>query len=423
MVDKSLMRQSETAGEEPRFVMLETIREYALDRLASSGDEAITRRAHAAYCLVLAEEVGSADSGVDSSVWLDRCNREHGNFLAALESLTRANEAQWGLRMGAALFQFWERREFIAEGREWLKKLLALPGAEARDKARARALFAAGVLAGIQKDFPRAGAYLEESLAINQETDDKWAAAVSLNALAVHALDHRDVAAARALSERNLEVWRELGDRAAVARSLSNLASVVKEQGDYPLARSLYEEALAAFREIGDATAAARVLNKQGDVAREEGNPAGAKELYEESLVTFRAFGDRWGTALALADLGNLARERREFASAQELFRESLQIFRDLDFKRGVAQLLESFAICAADQAKSGRALGLAGAAAALRRSAGVPLAPAEQEKLEVGLAAARQKLNGSDAAAAWMEGWTMPLERAIETALSPETL
>jgi predicted ATPase len=422
MVDQSLVRQGDVEGEEPRFVMLDTLREYALERLAASQDEPITRRAHAAYCLVLAEEVGSADAGIDSNAWLDRCDREHNNFLAALEWLTRTNEAPWGLRLGGALFQFWERREYIAEGREWLQKLLVLPGAAPRDKVRARALFAAGVLAGIQRDFRSADALVGESLEINQETDDKWAAAVSLNALAVTALDRRDVGAARALSEQNLEVWRQLGDRAAVARSLSNLASVVKEQGEYGVARSLYEEALTIFREIGDPTAAARVLNKQGDAARELQDLSEAQSLYEQSLATFREFGDRWGTALALADLGNLARDREDFPAVHALYRESLRIFRDLDFKRGVAQLIECFAAVAADQEEASRALWLAGAAAALRHSAGVPLSPAEQEKLEASLAAARQKLDGPDAAAAWVEGWAMPLEKAIEAALSFET-
>jgi predicted ATPase len=421
MVDKSLMRQVAAAGEELRFVMLDTLREYALERLAASPDEPITRRAHAAYFLVLAEEVGSADAGIDSAAWLDRCDREHANFLAALEWLTRTNQAPWGLRLGGALFQFWERREHIAEGRDWLDRLLALPGAVERDKVRARALFAAGVLSGIQKDFSRASACLEESLAINQETDDKWAAAVSLNALAVTALDRRDIAGARSLSEQNLEVWRELGDRAAVGRSLSNLASVVKEQGDYARARYLYDEALASFREIGDATAAARVLNKLGDVAREQGNETEARGLYEQSLETFREFGDRWGTALALLDLGNLARDRADFTAAYVLYRDSLRIFRDLDFKRGIAQILECFAISAADQEQASRALELAGAAAALRNSAGVPLALADQEKLEASLASARQKLDSSQAAAAWMEGWATPLDRAVETALAPE--
>jgi predicted ATPase len=423
MVDQSLVRQIETEGQDPRFVMLETIREYALERLGASGDEPITRRAHAAYCLVLAEEIGSAreTTVIESSEWLDRCEREHENFRAALDWLCENDVGQWGLRLGGALFQFWERREYISEGRNWLEKLLALPGAAARDKVRARALFAAGVLAGAQKDYELANNLLTESLEINRETDDKWAAAVSLNALAVTALDHRDVAAARKLSEQNLEVWRELGDRAAVARSLSNLASVVKEQGDYPLARSLYDEALAIFREIGDATAAARVLNKQGDVAREQGDPAEARELYEQSLATFREFGDRWGTALALADLGNLARERRDFSAAASLYRDSLRIFHELDYKRGVAQVLESFACVAADQGEAKRALSLAGSASALRHALGTPLAPTEQAKLEASLESARKRLAGSEGASAWMEGWTIPLKETVEAALGAD--
>jgi predicted ATPase len=423
MVDKSLMRQIDAEREEPRFVMLETIREYALERLAASGDEPITRRAHAAYCLVLAEEIGSArvTAVVDSAEWLDQCEREHGNLRAALDWLCRNDQGNWGLRLGGALFQFWERREYISQGRHWLAKLLALPSAAPRDRVRARAVFAAGVLAYAQRDYALAHTLLGESLEINRETDDKWAAAVSLNALAVTALDRRDVAAARSLSEQNLELWRELGDRAAVGRSLSNLASVVKEQGDYALARSLYDEALATFREMGDETAAARVMNKQGDVARAQGDAAGAKELYEQSLATFRQFGDRWGTALSLADLGNLAREEKDFTLARSLYRESLRIFQELDYKRGVAQILESFAFVASAEGAAQRALSLAGSAAALRHALGTPLAPADQAKLELRLDTARRSLPGSEGTSAWMEGWTKPLDDTVEAVLGAD--
>jgi predicted ATPase len=423
MVDKSLVRQVETEGEESRFVMLETLREYASERLTESGDEPITRRAHAAYCLVIAEEIGSAreTTVVDSEGWLDRCEREHANLQAALDWICANDQAQWGLRMGGALFQFWEHREHISEGREWLARLLTLPSAAPRDRVRARAVFGAGVLAGVQRDYELANALLTESLEINRETGDKWAAAVSLNGLAVTALAQRNVAAARSLSEQNLEVWRELGDKAAVARSLSNLASVVKEQGDYPLARTLYDEALGTFREIGDATAAARVLNKKGDVARDQGDSAEARTLYEQSLETFREFGDRWGTALALADLGNLARERRDFSSAWSLYRDSLRIFHELDYKRGVAQVLENFACTAAARGEAKRALALAGSAAALRHNLGTPLGLSEKAKLEESLDSSRRRLPTSEGAAAWMEGWTTPLEKTVEAALGPD--
>jgi len=421
MVDKSLVRSVEPVGGDPRFVMLETIGEYAMERLARSGDESITRRAHAAYCLVLAEEVGTESSGEGPTGWLERFDLERENFRAALDWLTETGQAEWGLRLGAALFRYWESREHILEGRSRLAKLLALPGAQPRTKERARALFAAGVLAGVQRDFVSARMHVEESLEINRERDDKWGAAVSVNSLAVTALDHRDVAAARRLSEENLALWRELGDRAAVARSLSNLASVVAVERDFELAHSLYEEALSVFRELADHTSAARVLDKQGDVAREQGNSAAAQALYEQSLTTFRQFGDLWGIAGTLADLGNLALDRRDHSAARRLFRESLRIFQGLEFKRGIAQLLECFAGAAADEGQPERALELAGASAALRQSLGTPMRPAEQAQLEKRLTAARQALAESDGAAAWMKGWEMSVEKAIETALRPD--
>ncbi len=251
MVDKSLAQQVEQAGEEPRFVMLETIREYALEQLASSGDEALTRRAHAAYYLVLAEEEASGPGGNAAAGWLERFDAEHDNFRAALDELTRRGDAEWGLRLAASLFRFWETREYLREGRQLLERLLKLPAA-ARTKVRARALFAAGVLASAQGDYAAAQSLEEESLAINRKLADRQGVGVCLNSLAVNAREQGDVAAARSLFEESLEIWKELGDRVAVARCLSNLASVVKVQRDYALARSLHEEALSLFRELGD---------------------------------------------------------------------------------------------------------------------------------------------------------------------------
>src|SRR5204863_2786179 len=152
MVDKSLSQQVEHANGESRFVMLETIREYALEKLEASGEEALTKRAHAAYCLVLAEEQATEQSGAEGAEWLERFTFEHDNFRAGLEWLTETGDAEWGLRLGTALFRFWEIREYLAEGRDRLGKLLKLAGAAAPTKARSRALFAAGVLATEQGD-------------------------------------------------------------------------------------------------------------------------------------------------------------------------------------------------------------------------------------------------------------------------------
>jgi predicted ATPase len=420
MVDKSLVQQVEQAKGESRFVMLETVREYALEKLEVSGEEALTKRAHAAYCLVLAEEA-TEESGAEGAEWLERFAFEHDNFRAALEWLTETGDAEWGLRLGAALFHFWETRDYLTEGRARLDKLLKLAGAAAATKVRARALFAAGVLAGGQGDYASADALVGESLDITRELHDKQGVAVSLNALAVLAKGRGDVAVAHSLLEESLAGWRELGDLKAVARSLSNLANVVTLQGDYARARSLYAECLSIFQGLGDRTGVAWSLNHQGDVARDQGDTLAARTLYERSLAIFRELGDSWGIAGALADLGTLAREQQNCPEAHTLYRESLRVFQKLDHKRGIARLLECFACLAAAQFRAERSLRLAGAAAALRQNIGAPLTPAEQRKLDAILDPARKALTNTACTTAWLEGWALPVEKAIEEVLVPE--
>jgi predicted ATPase len=416
MVDKSLAQQVEQAKGESRFMMLETIREYALDKLDASGEKVQTKRAHAAYCLVLAEEEASEQGGEE---WLDRFASEHDNFRAALEWLTETGDAEWGLRLGAALFRFWEMREYLSEGRGQLGKVLKLAGAAAPTKARKRALFAAGVLATEQGDYASAEVLVGESRDIARHLGDKTGVAVSLNALAVLARDRGDVATANALFEESLVLWRELGDQKAIARALSNLANVVKLQGDYARARSLYAECLSIFQGLHDRTGVAWSMNYQGDVARDQGDSAGAQKLYEQGLAIFRELDDRWGIASTLADLGTLAREQRNYPAAHSLHRESIRIFQDLDHKRGVARLLECFACSAAAQLEAERSLRLAGAAAALRQNVGAPLTPAEQAKLEATLEQPRQTLTNAVGVTAWLEGWALPVEKAIQEVLT----
>lgn len=421
MVDKSLAQQLEQGEGEPRYVMLETIRDYGREQLAASGEEAATRRAHAAYCLVLAEEETAGRTDTTDAKWADRFEVEHDNLRAALEWLTASGDAAWGMRLGTALFRFWETREHLGEGRDRLVRLLNLPGAAARSRERARTLFAAGVLAGDQGDYASAQKLLEESLEIARELKDNSGVAVSLNALAVFSRERGEVAAAGTLFEQSLALCRESGDRMAAARALSNLASVVRLQGDYVRAGSLYEECRASFAELGDRAGMAWSLDYQGDVAREQGEGEVARSLYEKSLAVFRELGDPWGIAGTLADLGNLARERNDHAGAHTFYAESLRRFQELESKRGIARLLECFACSAAAQSRPERSLRLAGAAAALRQSVGAPLPPAERARLDKDLEAARQAMSNTAGAAAWMEGWAMPAEKAIAYALSPD--
>ncbi len=424
MVDKSLVQQ--VPGTETRFTLLSTIREYALERLAASDDEPATRRAHAAYYLVLAEE--GAHEVTANSQWLDLFELEHENFRAALDHLIKVGDADWSLRLGAALFRFWETREYFAEGRDAIDRLLALEKTAPRPKLRARLQFAAAVLAGEQADFDSARQLFEDSLESCVELNDNRGVAVALNALAVQARNRGELTDASSLFERCLDIWKDIGGFSDIARSLSNLANVTKLQGDYTRASALYVDCLTMFRKAGDGAGVAWTLNYQADVAREKGDFAAARLFCEQSLSAFRQLRDTWGIASALSDLAGLSYDQGNNEEARRLYAESLWLFRDLGHKRGVARVLECLAASAAAQSNSEQALRWAGAAAALRDRLGAPLTPADQARLEKPLEFARRALGSPASLTAWMEGWAMPLEEAIKEAsdldahASPET-
>jgi len=395
--------------------MLETIREYGLERMAASGEAEATQRAHAAYFLVLAEEGNLPLTRPERENWLALCDADHDNLRAALGWLIASANSEWALRLGLALSWFWELREHLVEGRERLEAILKMRGAQARTKARAKALsYAAGLMAN-QADFMRLH---REALDIYRELEDNKGVACQLNSLAVYSRLHGDDAAARFWFEQSLQTCRELGDRAETAGTLSNLADVVNAQGDHTLARSLLEEALSIFRELGDWVGVAWSVNHLGDVAHDRGDLAEAGRLYQEGADTFRRTGDRWGLARSLGDLGYLACEQGDDAAAHALFAQALRIFLELGHKRSIAKALEGFAFLAAHQANSERALRLSGAAAALRHVIGAPTRPGEQARLDRALEWAWQPGDSAASRAIWTAGWRMPLDQAIQFAL-----
>jgi predicted ATPase len=419
MVDKSLTQQVEQVDAETRFLMLSTLREYALERLAESDDESATRRAHAAYYLVLAEE-GAEDVDAHPE-WLDRFELEHDNFRWALDYLIKTGDAEWGLRLGAALFRFWETREHLTEGRDSITRLLAMEGTAARPKLRARLLFSAAVLAGEQGDYTSAQRLFEESLETCLELNDNRGVAVALNALAVNARDRGELPVASLLFERCVAIWKDLGHSADIGRALSNLANVTKLQGEYARASSLYDECLTMFRKAGDGAGVAWTLNYLGDVAREKADLVAASSFCNQSLAEFRQLRDGWGIASTLSDLASLSCDQGNDAEARRLYGESIRMFKELGHKRGIARVLECLAASAAAQSNAERSLHLAGAAAALRQRLGAPLTPTEQQRLEKALEFARRTLGNARGLTAWMEGWAMPIEQAVLEALGAD--
>ena len=413
MVDKSLIQQLEQPGAEPRFLMLSTIREYALERLVERGEEFATRRAHSAYYIVLAEECGEDLS--THPEWLERLDLEHQNFRDALEFLIRTSDADWGMRLGAALFHFWERREHFAEGRAFLERLLHLPAA-VQPKLRARLLFCTGVLS--QGDFDSAQKLHKECLKTCLDMHDHRGVAVALNALGVTSRDRGDLDTACSLFEQCVSTWRELGSATDIARALSNLANVVRLQRNYARAHALYDECLTIFHEVGDSTGIAWTLNYLGDLVQESVDFVAARSYYEQSLSAFRKLRDDWGIASALCDLARLSAAQSKHQDAERLYCESIRMFQDLGHKRGIARVLECFSITAAAQSRPEQSLRLAGAAAALRMHIGSPLIPAEQSRLDKQLESARNMLTNAAGLEAWSSGWEMSLQEAVDDAL-----
>jgi tetratricopeptide (TPR) repeat protein len=402
--------------------MLETIREYALERLAESGEESATRRAHAAYCLILAEEGNPELGPADRAAWLARCDVEIDNFRSALDWLYHNLEIEWGLRLSMALFRFWDMREHLTEGRARLEEITRLAGS-GYTKERAKILHFLGALTSSQGDFEAARAYLENSLVVYEDLRDEWGIGASLNAIAITARDRGDYSAAQDYFERSLACWRALSDRLATARCLHNLANVVRVRGQYAAAQAALQEATTLFEELGDRSGAAWSINQQGDIARERGELQAARDLYERALSAFRDVPDRWGSARSLTDLGYICCEQGDYAAAHAAYREALTMFSELGHRRGLARTLEGFACLALTRGYAERSLKLAAAAAHIRRTIGAPLQRAEQAKLDHTLASAWESLSEEQGRAAWAEGAAMSLQEAIEYSFNERPL
>ncbi len=415
LVDKSLLRQEETTGGEPRFRMLETIREYALEQLEASGEAASLRQQHAAFYLALAEQAEPELFGPQTAAWLDRLEQEHDNLRATLRWFVEHAEVEHALHLGAALGRFWRMHGHLTEGRERLLALLSATGAGShRTVARAKVLLAAGWLARDQADYNTARTLLAESLALARELGDKHGIAWSLTILGVVARYQGDHAAARAQLEEGLTVARALGDKVCIAATVGNLGLVARDQGDYNAARHLLEQSLAAAREVGDSLGIAWPLTNLGLIAQYQGEYATAHALHTEALEVYRILGDRQNIAHSLNNLGLVATAQVDYATALLLFQESLYILSEVRDNRGIAFVLEGLACVAAGQHQPQRALRLAGAAGALREAIGATSPPSWQQMYAGYLEAVRQAVGAHDAAAASAAGRAMSLPQAI---------
>jgi predicted ATPase/class 3 adenylate cyclase len=342
-------------GEEMRFRLLETVREYASEQVTPE-ERAVLERAHMGYYLALAEEGEPQLAGAEQGEWLERLEREHENLRAALDRSTAASEVETSLRLGAALVRFWEMRGHWQEGLERLTGILALPRADEDTAYRAKALINTGIMACNRGDLSMARALHEEGLALAREEGDRQQVARALNGIATVALHQGELRTARTLFEESLAIRRELGDKLGLSHALNNLGVVTWRLGDREAARAYHEESLQIKQELGDRAGVAISLNSLGLFAQWRGDYREARRLAEESLAIRRELGDRDGAAYSLFALGNIAEEQGDMETARELYAECLGIFRDVghrDGVRGALQKLGDMAHAAGDDKRA----------------------------------------------------------------------
>jgi predicted ATPase/Tfp pilus assembly protein PilF len=364
LVDKSLLRplpqslpdagRGEGWGSESRFMMLETIREYGLERLAESGEEEAIRRNHVNFFLALAEEAEPELQRPNQVAWLDRLEVEHNNLRAAL-GWSLDGEAEAGLRLAGALPRFWSMRGYLIEGRGWLERALE-KSSSAPKAVWVKVLYGAGFLAFQQGDWAVARPRLEQSLAIYRELGDRRDIAGAVISLGYMALNQDDIGSARSRFEESVTIYRELGDKYGIANALTRLAFAALLQGDLAYARSRNEEILEIWRELGDKAGIAESLRGLGDVACEQSDYASALSLYEESLSLLREVDNKEGIALSLTCLGKVAHAQGDCASARAFFEESLASFQELGRKHRIADVLDKLGHLANSQGEYGAA-------------------------------------------------------------------
>jgi len=383
LLDKSLLQLQETPKGESRYIMLDTIREYALERLTARGPQEIRvlRKRHTAYYLRLAQTAAPELTGMQQSPWLDRLEREHGNLRAALEWAIDGADALLAAQLCGALWHFWAMHGHLEEGRQWLQYARALA---ADDGDRLSLSLQAMLFSG------------EGSLAYYQG----------------------DEATARQLFERGLALSRETADRWGMAFALDGLGALAASRGDYDRAKTYSEQSLSISREIGDKWLSGITLLSLGEIARAQRDYLQALRCYEEGLALLRERGDRLFAAIALHDLGQVAQDQGQYDRARAIHAESLSLCRDLGSRRGIAMCLEKLAGIAGAQGQPGRAARLLGAADALRKAIGAPIGAADRRDYERLVAVVRADLTESEFALAWEQGRVMTLEQAIACAL-----
>jgi predicted ATPase/class 3 adenylate cyclase len=417
LVDMSLVRQGDGPGGEPRFSMLETIREYALERLERSGKEEVFRQRHADYFTAFAEQAEPEILGADQLAWIERLEPDRDNFRSALGWLIERRQGERALRLIGSLRRAWVARGYLSETRSWLEAAF-VHGAAVPPEVEAKARYGLGRVALVQGDYDQAIPSLEESTRLFREVSETEGLVFSLADLGFLATAQGRHEDAQRLAEESLAVATAAAKERPVAAALHSLACTKLAAGEYAEARSLFEESLALRRSLGDKRNIANSLSYLGSLALLEEAYNRAAAFLDESLALGRELGNQLLVATTLANQSLVALAAGDTEQAATLGTESLALSHELGDKRTTVECLHVLAGVAAVQGEPLRAALLAGAAESLHAAIKAPPSPAERAVSEPFMSIARAAVDDDSFEAAWERGRLMSYEAAVAYAL-----
>ena len=411
-----------------RYRMLETIREYARDRLQQRGERAPVRKRHADYFVAFAEDAEPhLEGGADQPAWLVQLDLEHDNLRAALDwSLEGDDGAEAGLRLAGSLYRFWAHRGHAREGQQWCTDALTRAGGRPGTPARLKALHASGTLAWRLGDTTTARSMLEQGLALSRQLGDRLREGrvlSNLGGVAIHQADHD---AAQAFLEQAVAIHRADGNRAMEARVLNNLSALAISRGRPAESEAPLERALALSRELRIPMEEATAMSHLGFLAQRRGEWARAQALHQQALAIAREFGVREFALEETRHLGEVVLAQGDATGARVYFRDALATSRELGNQHEIAASLEAVTILMVEAGKHGIAARLCGAADTLRAAIATPRSYDEQEHYMAVVAHCQRAMGDGSALAAVDEGhgWTsdVAVTRAIAWIDEPVT-
>jgi predicted ATPase/DNA-binding SARP family transcriptional activator len=399
--------------EQVRWQMLETLREFAAERLSEAERRELSER-HARYYLHLAEQAALQLQGAQRAMIRRQLDIRRDNLHAALE-WTLDHAPELGLRLAAALWQYWALCGLFQTGRAWQD--CALRATTTSIPARIAALNGAGVLAQLQGDFQVAQDHFQQTLRLSRDSENRYSVATALSNLGSLAYSQGDYDSATRYSEECLVIWREYNEQQRIALALNNLGIMAREQEQYERATALLEESLLLKRGLNDRQGIATTLNNLGLVAHDREDYAVARAFHEEALTINSELDNRAMLAINLHNLGRTLTAEADYEHARQLFTRSLTIRREIGDRAGIAYSLEGVAELAAVTANPEQATRLYGAASALREEIGAPLPHTDLKGHRQAQDRACMALGEQRYHALLRLGRTMSLEQAVEYA------